>query len=125
MRHGHRIDDRLRRVAEVGHAVAAGVVQHGAVEGDDPRPARGQRDVGVHAVLRVEVDEAGLHGLYLRVFVEVEQVGEGVLDVRVLGRSEEHTYELTSLMRISYAVFCLEKKKYRNTIRECRSTIQN
>src|SRR3546814_10127878 len=27
-------------------------------------------------------------------------------------RSEEHTYELTSLMRISYAVFCLKKKKY-------------
>src|SRR3546814_8007545 len=26
------------------------------------------------------------------------------------GRSEEHTYELQSLMRISYAVFCLKKK---------------
>src|SRR3546814_7278000 len=26
-------------------------------------------------------------------------------------RSEEHTYELQSLMRISYAVFCLKKKK--------------
>src|SRR3546814_3646105 len=30
------------------------------------------------------------------------------------GRSEEHTSELQSLMRISYAVFCLKKKK--NTI---------
>src|SRR3546814_4287425 len=29
----------------------------------------------------------------------------------VLERSEEHTYELQSLMRISYAVFCLKKKK--------------
>src|SRR3546814_1459443 len=28
------------------------------------------------------------------------------------GRSEEHTSELQSLMRISYAVFCLKKKKY-------------
>src|SRR3546814_9746534 len=28
-----------------------------------------------------------------------------------LARSEEHTSELQSLMRISYAVFCLEKKK--------------
>src|SRR3546814_5287685 len=28
-----------------------------------------------------------------------------------LGRSEEHTSELQSLMRISYAVFCLKKKK--------------
>src|SRR3546814_9330331 len=29
-----------------------------------------------------------------------------------LMRSEEHTSELKSLMRISYAVFCLKKKKY-------------
>src|SRR3546814_3736849 len=29
----------------------------------------------------------------------------------VHGRSEEHTSELQSLMRISYAVFCLKKKK--------------
>src|SRR3546814_10195400 len=31
---------------------------------------------------------------------------------RVDERSEEHTSELQSLMRISYAVFCLKKKKY-------------
>src|SRR3546814_5651446 len=30
--------------------------------------------------------------------------------LRVSGRSEEHTSELQSLMRISYAVFCLKKK---------------
>src|SRR3546814_953184 len=30
-------------------------------------------------------------------------------------RSEEHTSELQSLMRISYAVFCLKKKKHRHT----------
>src|SRR3546814_3088503 len=30
-------------------------------------------------------------------------------------RSEEHTSELQSLMRISYAVFCLNTKKVRNT----------
>src|SRR3546814_8523872 len=29
-------------------------------------------------------------------------------------RSEEHTSELQSLMRISYAVFCLKKKKIKN-----------
>src|SRR3546814_10078783 len=33
----------------------------------------------------------------------------------VLGRSEEHTSELQSLMRISYAVFCLKKKKQKPT----------
>src|SRR3546814_1695011 len=43
------------------------------------------------------------------------------LDLRIIlktiytgffNRSEEHTSELQSLMRISYAVFCLKKKKY-------------
>src|SRR3546814_7510923 len=32
-------------------------------------------------------------------------------DTVVVPRSEEHTSELQSLMRISYAVFCLKKKK--------------
>src|SRR3546814_10436155 len=34
------------------------------------------------------------------------------------GRSEEHTSELQSLMRISYAVFCLKKKNIKNIISE-------
>src|SRR3546814_5592351 len=34
------------------------------------------------------------------------------------GRSEEHTSELQSLMRISYAVFCLKKKKITQTKQE-------
>src|SRR3546814_4255164 len=37
-----------------------------------------------------------------------------ILDYAVL-RSEEHTSELQSLMRISYAVFCLKKKKNNKT----------
>src|SRR3546814_4634887 len=39
--------------------------------------------------------------------------------LRNTGRSEEHTSELQSLMRISYAVFCLKKKK------EPRASIKN
>src|SRR3546814_3475995 len=44
---------------------------------------------------------------------------EGTLPVRDIAkhmgvRSEEHTSELQSLMRISYAVFCLKKKKKQN-----------
>src|SRR3546814_2812097 len=35
---------------------------------------------------------------------------------RGIARSEEHTSELQSLMRISYAVFCLQKKKHTTKI---------
>src|SRR3546814_9756423 len=38
------------------------------------------------------------------------------------GRSEEHTSELQSLMRISYAVFCLKKKKNIATRKHKRTT---
>src|SRR3546814_6482992 len=38
------------------------------------------------------------------------------------GRSEEHTSELQSLMRISYAVFCLKKKIY--TYNKCNKLTQ-
>src|SRR3546814_6301169 len=44
--------------------------------------------------------------------------GHGSLNMRgaiAQSRSEEHTSELQSLMRISYAVFCLKKKKPTNT----------
>src|SRR3546814_3696757 len=37
-------------------------------------------------------------------------------------RSEEHTSELQSLMRISYAVFCLKKKKKTNIPKQHHST---
>src|SRR3546814_6181117 len=39
-------------------------------------------------------------------------------------RSEEHTSELQSLMRISYAVFCLKKKKQSNKVHKNQHTNQ-
>src|SRR3546814_4671526 len=50
--------------------------------------------------------------------VEVEIVhlaGEEMQLPAKLRRSEEHTSELQSLMRISYAVFCLQTKTYTHT----------
>src|SRR3546814_4102974 len=45
------------------------------------------------------------------IFTGVRQIREA--DLQTLARrSEEHTSELQSLMRISYAVFCLNKKTY-------------
>src|SRR3546814_4081377 len=52
------------------------------------------RDEGAVAAARAQMDRARQHFL----------AGPG-------RRSEEHTSELQSLMRISYAVFCLKKKK--------------
>src|SRR3546814_1118037 len=40
-----------------------------------------------------------------------DPAGHGLAPAHLVGRSEEHTSELQSLMRISYAVFCLKKKK--------------
>src|SRR3546814_6903564 len=41
-----------------------------------------------------------------------------------ISRSEEHTSELQSLMRISYAVFCLKKKNYKQTITDLNTRRQ-
>src|SRR3546814_1810001 len=40
--------------------------------------------------------------------------GRAANAIHIMARSEEHTSELQSLMRISYAVFCLKKKKMIN-----------
>src|SRR3546814_5608958 len=47
---------------------------------------------------------------------------------RPVRRSEEHTSELQSLMRISYAVFCLKKKTNKNTTHiktRTKTTVEN
>src|SRR3546814_3005870 len=43
----------------------------------------------------------------------------GEVDLRPIARSEEHTSELQSLMRISYAVFCLKKKTIYRSYANC------
>src|SRR3546814_8111001 len=59
--------------------------------------------------------ELAVHALARRAD-HVREVALGQLDgqckeVELAQRSEEHTSELQSLMRISYAVFCLKKKR--------------
>src|SRR3546814_3525971 len=50
--------------------------------------------------------------MYREIVVTARRRDERLQDVPVsVSRSEEHTSELQSLMRISYAVFCLKKKK--------------
>src|SRR3546814_2028535 len=55
--------------------------------------------------------ETGGHDEHLRTRIAQDIVGLVLRQPRRNARSEEHTSELQSLMRNSYAVFCLKKKK--------------
>src|SRR3546814_8966128 len=97
----------------------------------DPEPVAGEHDAPALALVDGEGEHAveALHALrapsvkgledHLRVAAGEEAVALSlqlvaqrlvIVDAAVEDRSEEHTSELQSLMRISYAVFCLKKK---------------
>src|SRR3546814_2854781 len=57
------------------------------------------------------VSAACPHSLYLALSPSGGEEMDHNVRARSSTRSEEHTSELQSLMRISYAVFCLKKKK--------------
>src|SRR3546814_4372176 len=69
-----------------------------------------------------QAGDEGLESLVLALFLAdrgeraAQIIGDREDIAREFGRSEEHTSELQSLMRISYAVFCLKKKKNRREI---------
>src|SRR3546814_3770470 len=82
----------------LGHAVEAdcgALTIGGAAHAHRGAAAQGESRRGVRAVVNREIRGATCSR-------------QGRVE---LGRSEEHTSELQSLMRISYAVFCLKKKK--------------
>src|SRR3546814_2635605 len=64
-----------------------------------PRASSKAKEMGSHLLSRCDPSSAARH-----------RIGE---------RSEEHTSELQSLMRISYAVFCLKKKKKQQNNNKC------
>src|SRR3546814_4944747 len=69
---------------------------------------------GITAATRFELCFFATHfqadlGTFRQAPADVEQLASR--HRRAAWRSEEHTSELQSLMRISYAVFCLKKKK--------------
>src|SRR3546814_1334206 len=85
---------QVRRVAAVAHEVLDELGATGF-----PKTSGGS---GLHVYVRIKPE----HG-----FTEVRRAALAF----ARERSEEHTSELQSLMRISYAVFCLKKKITYNT----------
>src|SRR3546814_6802210 len=69
--------------------------------------------------VRIALRRTGKEHVVLPALIGVFRVAAAVKEAPVIGiRSEEHTSELQSLMRISYAVFCLTKKKQKQTKHE-------
>src|SRR3546814_2346412 len=74
--------------------------------------ARASKDLDA----KIETPEkARLEGEFKDVVERLQTVLGARVEAVRLSRSEEHTSELQSLMRISYAVFCLKKKKNRQS----------
>src|SRR3546814_8037923 len=82
-------------------------------------PALDPDNYAASQALAVELKEGGAEGL---VYPSIRHPGGECVGLfypdsasdPTQGRSEEHTSALQSLMRISYAVFCLKKKKIQN-----------
>src|SRR3546814_6949935 len=73
------------------------------------QPVKAGEELAVVEAMKMEnVLRAGRDGKVAKIHAGP---GESLaVDQAILERSEEHTSELQSLMRISYAVFCLKKK---------------
>src|SRR3546814_8459274 len=103
MRTARRREGGLVQPYKLGPAVQVIVVQH--LLGRKLHAAR----IGDIAV---QVGKRQLHGLDLDV-LGLHRIDRNIAPIEALANtqtSEEHTSELQSLMRISYAVFCLKKK---------------
>src|SRR3546814_4514835 len=102
----HEIENAARGVAGDIHVGAVAVpcqAQFLAVE------AIIVKAVFLHRPLGAGIDAAG-HAVPVAIMVDAAEVPFALVAGVITRRSEEHTSELQSLMRISYAVFCLKKK---------------
>src|SRR3546814_3435451 len=96
-----------RRCGEAVEQGAAVVVEHFVAQAD----AVGGKHRTQLVRAQAQVVDGVAPGQLAHAAARGEAEGVGVEQLAVVGvRSEEHTSELQSLMRISYAVFCLKKK---------------
>src|SRR3546814_4338625 len=87
----------------------------GIPDGDVAAALRAAASASAAAAARGESQDAGRHGGGDEDASSHISLLRG-MRTRPRGRSEEHTSELQSLMRISYAVFCLNKKNIRRPL---------
>src|SRR3546814_2436797 len=107
-----------------GPSAAFGIEHHGCEGGENiadavagvrwtaGRRRGGRRLHGWHDLLSDPGGQIARRG-DVKLFLATDMIGDGghrLAGRSCNGRSEEHTSELQSLMRISYAVFCLKKK---------------
>src|SRR3546814_8414100 len=82
---------------------------------------RSRLPINLSGGLKAKGHPVGATGVSMHVMIARQLLGEaGDMQLQrrpELGRSEEHTSELQSLIRISYAVFCLKKKKNRMSMK--------
>src|SRR3546814_10871188 len=131
---GDRLEAAMRMLGETGDVVvgtvgAELVQQQEWIEHVQPGLADDAFQLHAGTVGRVgAADAAGdvaiAHGVLRQGMMATKMALSGCLSKprRGDGRSEEHTSELQSLMRISYAVFCLKKKKTTHTPSEYTAT---
>src|SRR3546814_5424339 len=93
--------------------VHTGVKSPGCENSTSQRPRKSARDTGpvVLRAVKFGTSSPSRKGAHAGRGSGVDIVGSvSVFALSIVIRSEEHTSELQSLMRISYAVFCLKKK---------------
>src|SRR3546814_1931212 len=106
----------MRRAAARPQKIAPDPGVIGSFEISDRRdgndcPVCKDGDAVADGIERVEIVRDDEHRQAQRVAQRADEVVELAGADRIEPKSEEHTSELQSLMRISYAVFCLKNKK--------------
>src|SRR3546814_4638715 len=106
------------RISDWSSDVCSSDLQHHRDTIDAERPLKTAKQVGALDELPLGAAgvELGPHQYAQRQVSQRRHQRDGPRRPR-LDRSEEHTSELQSLMRLSYAVFCLKKKKHNNSTR--------
>src|SRR3546814_5708576 len=107
------VDVDALRVTALEARGAVGIHDRQEVQGGAFAQALHQRVVGMFAEEAEQVGDRHRRGALVAVHLRPQQYARVAIAPRHVAqgaRSEEHTSELQSLMRISYAVFCLKKK---------------